>query len=288
MSISVHTSRAQLFSARAFNDATREKTKTMERLATGKQINRASDDPAGTVAVESLKASEKSLTAERSSLDQNRKFLGAREGGLSAIGELLNDLKGVVTILANKGGVGEDERRAYELEGESILKAINHATATTIFGGTQIIADVDANQIGRITRSTSNADGTTTAASYALADLVGNGGISLAKGDLEGAAESVDKAISDISSYRAAVGAYDRQIQSHVSVINAKLENIAGARSQIEDADFAKETSNLIRNQVLEEAAAEMEKLAGRQNAKTALELLRSAAGSAKNALDAI
>jgi len=280
MSISVHTSRAQLFSARAYTDAARQRDKSMERLATGKQINRASDDPAGTVAVESLKASEKALTAERSSLDQNTKFLGAREGGLGAIGELLIDLKGIVQILANKSGVGEAERAAYVQEGESILKAINHATATTIFGGTQIIADVDANQIGRVTRSVTNFDGTTGSSQFSLANLIGQRGISLANGDLEGAAAAVDQAISDIASNRAAVGTYQQQINSQISVINAKIENIAGARSQIEDADFAKETSNLIRSQVLEEAAAYMQKMSAKQNAQTALELLRTAAQS--------
>jgi len=275
MSISVHTSRAILFSQRAYTDATRESNKSMERLATGKQINLASDDPAGTIAVESLKASEKALTAERSNLDRTSKFLGAREGGLSAISDLLIDLKGTVQVLANKGGVSDPERRAYVLEAESIIKAINHATATTIFGGNQIITDVDANRIGAITRTTTNANGTTSTRSYTLADLVGNGGISVANGDIEGAAASVDQAISDLAMNRAAVGTYEQQIRSQRAVIDSKLENIAGARSQIEDTDFAKETANLVRNQVLQEASAYVQKVAAKQNAATALELLR-------------
>ncbi len=280
MSISVHTSRAVMFSQRAYTDATRENGKVMERLATGKQINRASDDPAGMITVESLKASEKALTVERSNLDQVSKFLGAREGGLSAISDLLIDLKGSVQVLANKGGTSDPERKAYVLEAESIIKAINHAAATTIFGGSQIITDVDSGKIGAVTRSVTNADGTTSTRSFTLADLVGNGGISVANGDIEGAAASVEQAISDLALNRAAVGTYEQQISSQRSVISAKLENISGARSQIEDADFAKETANLVRTQVLQEASAYVQKVAAKQNADTALQLLKSAAQS--------
>ncbi len=281
MSISVHTSRAILFSQRAYTDATRENGKVMERLATGKQINRASDDPAGMITVESLKASEKALTAERANLDQVSKFLGAREGGLSAISDLLIDLKGSVQVLANKGvggGTNDPERKAYVLEAESIIKAINHAAATTIFGGSQIITDVDASKIGAVTRLVKNADGTTTTQSFTLADIVGNGGISVANGDIEGAAASVEQAISDLALNRSAVGTYEQQISSQRSVISVKLENIAGARSQIEDADFAKETASLVRTQVLQEASAYVQKVAAKQNADTALMLLKSAA----------
>jgi flagellin len=273
-----------MFSQRAYTDATRENGKVMERLATGKQINRASDDPAGMITVESLKASEKALTVERSNLDQVSKFLGAREGGLSAISDLLIDLKGSVQVLANKGGVGggagDPERKAYVLEAESIIKAINYAAATTFFGGSQIITDVDSGKIGAVTRTVTNADGTTSTRSFTLADLVGNGGISVANGDIEGAAASVEQAISDLALNRAAVGTYEQQISSQRSVISAKLENISGARSQIEDADFAKETANLVRTQVLQEASAYVQKVAAKQNADTALQLLKSAAQS--------
>ncbi len=65
---------------------------------------------------------------------------------------------------------------------------------------------------------------------------------------------SVDAALQAISSSRAALGAYQNRFQSAISNISTAAENLSASRSRIQDADFAEETANLTKAQILQQA----------------------------------
>jgi len=84
----------------------------------------------------------------------------------------------------------------------------------------------------------------------------------------------IDSAIDAINSSRADLGALQSRFENAVANINITGENISAARGRIVDADFAKETSNLSRAQILQQAGTAMVAQAN-QNGQSVLSLLR-------------
>lgn len=106
--------------------------------------------------------------------------------------------------------------------------------------------------------------------SYSLADLMSGGAASLAK-DPAAALKVIDQAISDVSSQRASIGAYQSNtLQANANTLSVGIENITGTESYIRDADMAAEVSNLVKFQLL---------------TKTGLMAIQSANTSARNVI---
>ena len=112
------------------------------------------------------------------------------------------------------------------------------------------------------------------AQAYSLADLGSGGAASLKSGHLDIAQEVVNNAIRQVSQSRASIGAYRQyDIQSTINFLNVKLENLSSAESSITDTDFATETANLAREQILMQTS-QMALSAAEQNQQIILKLL--------------
>lgn len=224
----------------------------LERLATGKRINRASDDPSGLIAAKGFERDLVDYRKQIESLERKSFFYAAREGGLSAVNEILFDLKGVVTRAANKGALGEGEAQALQEEAIGLLKAIDFVSATQEFNGFQLLRGESSQALG-----------------------LRDDGFDLVAGDVDAIAENVEGALDAISQRRAEIGHGVRAIESRVSVLQEQEINTADVLSLIQDADFAKEVSDLVRHQVLQAANTQLVQ-AERQQREIALELLRA------------
>jgi flagellin len=98
------------------------------------------------------------------------------------------------------------------------------------------------------------ANGTTTAVA-----TTGIAGLSVSSfGNAQTAMVQIDKALQSINSSRATLGAVQGRFENAVANINVATENISAARGRIIDADFAKETANLSRSQILQQAGTAM------------------------------
>lgn len=230
----------------AFAAFSRQLAGTMERLATGKQINRAADNPAGLIAVNDMKARLATMNERLERLSFEDAYLGAREGAESVLGDLLIDLQSTVTRAANKGALTPAEQEGLQVEAESIIRAIDHLAQTTTFNGSQILTAFGSSQLG----VSHGADGR-----VSLRDILGSGSLNLVSGDLEAAHAAATSAAEAITASRGAIG---RQMQANDSErrrLMSEIENTELARSQLEDADFAKETAALVREQTLQQAS---------------------------------
>ena len=221
--------------------------KSLERLATGKRINRASDDPAGMVAANGLGVQRKTLTERIKTFELNALSVGARDGGLSALGDLVGQLDDLVVSAANRGGLGEGELGALQTEADSIIEAIDNLAFTQTYRGQLMLQGWDASAIGVST------DGEGKRVS--LASLKRGGGLDLVSGDLETAQRVVKASMSSISTARAQAGAEVKSVDSQIRSLQEELINTTDAQSRIEDVDYASEVSELVRHQVLTAAA---------------------------------
>lgn len=315
--MSLVTNLVALTSQRLLADHQRAIGQSLERLATGRRINRAADDPAGLIAADGLAARNAELTKTIEQAERAKFVVGAAEGGLSVVQDLLVELDSLVLQAANTGGRNEAERDALQLEANSIIEAIDFVIGATVFGGERILADGVSLQIGgsvftlgalsakslggvsiapppppptesgstpnlTIRRAAEDlpvpgapigpdspvvSDPTLTDISIdpapleaptlaALTDIAGSGLLNLVDGDLESAQNAVKGALDQISNTRARLGSFLKfDLGSRIDAMRIELENSVAAESQIRDADFAAETSALVRGQILAQAA---------------------------------
>lgn len=263
-------------SLRSLATAQRAIATSLERLSTGKQINRASDDPAGSVAVDHMSARLREIEKEVEGQESRQRYYGARDGGEAALSELVSRLDSLVVRAANKGGMSLDERESLQTEADGILKALDTVSTTTVFNGNQILSQWHSTRLGVSADSDSPDDGAQTS----LADFKRGGRFNLIDGDLEKGQTTVRAAESELSRSRAQIGASLRASDSEIATLQSEFESLSGERSRIQDTDVAKETAALVRAQVLQQAAIMMAKLAAGSQSSTALMLLSGLRGA--------
>lgn len=249
--------------------------RSLKRLATGERLTSAGDDPAALVAGEGLKSRIRVVEKKIEGLQLSGSYLAAREGSQSVLSDLLTELEGLAVTAANRGAVSPEEREALQLQADSIVQTFDKLANTTTFKGQRILDGFLAARVGVTSVETTNPDGTTSSETFSLADFAAGGRLNLVSGDAARGQEVIKAARAQVSGSRAAIGAGLRDIDSQVSVLSTELENLSGAKSQLLDTDYAKETAELVRNQVLQDAALSVRQLAARVQAETVLELLR-------------
>ncbi len=242
----------------ALRAATRRVETSLERLATGKRINRASDDPAGMVAVESLKAQEAELREKIKANELQQQWTGARDGALSVLGDLFTDLESLVLQGANSAGLSGDEKRGLQDQIDSILNTVDYLSNTLTFRGEQMLAGRNRNSFG-------------------IAALASGGTLNILTGNLEDAQKAATAAREAVTGERAAAGARANGLDHEQNALMKQLEELTGARSKIEDTDFAAEVSALVRAQAQQQVATFTQMLAEKQRASTVLQLLSMA-----------
>lgn len=281
-----------LRSIAASRDATRLVNTSLERLATGKQINRASDDPAGMIAAENLRVQERQLTGKIESAKQTQMYLGAKEGAMSVLSDQLLELENIVLAAASPAGLTREEKQALQDQASAILDSIDFISNTSRYKSEQLLTGFNRTTLGRTeddlargqppdpgSNPGGNPGGTPgeeeESPFLSIASLGAGGKLNLIDGNLEKAQEVVKLARETTTGYRAAIGNQAKSIDSDLDVWLRELEGVSGARSQIEDTDYAKETANLVRGQLLQDAAL--------FSAQMSSDLLRSAVGSLLN-----
>jgi flagellin len=235
---------------------------SLERLSTGQRINRGSDDPAGLIASEGLRASLKGLEAEARALQRSDHVANVAEGGLAVTSDMLIEAQGLVVSAANSGGMSDEERQAIQMQLDSTLAAIDRTATDTSFNGDKLLdgtatitagstsLDIASSATGDLGET--DIDGTT----YTLADLGSGGDLNLVDGDLDAAQQVIRNALTDVVSERGRIGAFQRStINTRLNAVGIAIENTAAANSLIRDTNYAQEAVTFNRAQLLHQAS---------------------------------
>lgn len=242
------------FSLRQLAQTQQERDQSAERLITGSMVNRASDDPSAIATIAQHETEIYSINKRLDAFAQTEAFLGAKEGGLSVVSELLVDLESLVVNAASTGGQGEGELETLQGQASSIISAIDTIARTTTFKGQSVLSEYTSDFMDEDLSS--------------IAQLMLE--------DPEKAQEVAAAARDKISTTRAVLGNELNEIDSQREVAMSKLENLSASLSDIQDTDYAKETAELIRAQILESATYRAIEIS-RESAKQVLGLLESA-----------
>ena len=120
------------------NRTSNAQSNTLTQLSTGLKINKGSDDPAGMIVMESLRAE---LTAVNAAIGNNQRadsLLTVADGAMAEVSSLLNEVESLVAASASDGGMSAAERSANQSQIDSALASIDRIINTTRFNGKQL------------------------------------------------------------------------------------------------------------------------------------------------------
>lgn len=280
MSVVVNTNMTSVMVQRNLSNSTNSIQTNMKRLSTGMKINSAADDAAGLALSEKLNSHIKSSDIAKSNAQTGINMLQIADSDLSVIQENLQKMRNL-SIQAANGVYSSSERRAINLEYQERLKEIDRIAISSQFSdlklldGTLAVGNDLRLQIGTDTGLTANtiniasAFASTTTTALKLTNT-GTTTVGLSRV----AVTTLDNAISTISMRRSIIGASINRLESTISRIDVRQENLTSSYSVIRDTDIAKETANLTKNQVLQQSAGILLKQAN-QSTQIALQLLQ-------------
>ena len=255
MSMVIGTNIASLSAQRHLTTSRAEMETSMERLASGKRINSAMDDAAGLTIAHKLDAKITGLNQGVRNGNDAISLVKVAEGALEEISGVLNRMK-ELTVQASNATYGTNDLAAMSTEFVALYNEMTRITDSTDFNGTAVIGTVAtlAFQVGD-TNTTTNDQiqlATTDSANTSLNVTITTATLALAANAL------VDTAITTVDTQRATLGATANRLEYAVNNLMSRSENQSAARSRIEDTDFAVESANLAKNQVLQQAGTAM------------------------------
>lgn len=112
---------------------------SLERLSSGLQINRGSDDPAGLIVSERLRAEIKGLTQAIKNSDRAINVIATTEGALNEVNALLKDIQALIVEAANTGAFSPEETDANQLQIDSAIESIGRIANVTTFAGRKLL-----------------------------------------------------------------------------------------------------------------------------------------------------
>ncbi|AWB67803.1 flagellin FliC [Saccharobesus litoralis] len=257
MAMFVNTNVSSLNAQRQLSNSGNNLSVSFERLSSGFRINRASDDAAGLQITDRMTSQIQGLNQAVRNANDAISLTQTAEGALQETTTSLQRIR-QLAIQSQNGINTSADRAALQQEVTALVAEMSRIATDTEFGGVEILSGtfsaaflVGANSGQTISVNLSSSNG----ASFGASGLgVGSVDVSTASG-ASAALTSIDTAISSIGAQRAELGALQNRFQSTIRNLSNVVENVSGARSRIKDTDFATETAELTRNQIVQQAS---------------------------------
>ncbi|MDE2148043.1 MAG: flagellin FliC [Burkholderiales bacterium] len=241
---------------------------SMQRLSSGLRINSAKDDAAGLAIATRMDSQVRGMNVAMRNANDAISLSQTAEGALGNVTNMLQRMRELAVQAAN-GTNSSTDRASLDAEYQQLSEEAKRTMAGTQFNGQTVLATTATStfQIGANTSSTldqitvAGFNWSTNAVTGAVGSALGTAvsGISGADGtNATAAISNIDAAITAINSQRATYGAVQNRFANVVSNLQLSAENQTAARSRIMDADYAAETSNLSRSQILQQAGNAM------------------------------
>lgn len=261
MALTVNTNLASLNAQRNLTSSQSSLNTSLQRLSSGLRVNSAKDDAAGLAIAERMNAQVRGLTVGIRNASDGISLAQTAEGALGSMTESLQRMRELAVQSSNATNSASD-RASLQAEYAQLSDEINRVIGGTQFNGSFILAgDAGAQdfQVGPNNTANDRISVTTTDMS-ADADIAAVTGadISTDAASAQAAIALVDTALDTINSERATLGAAQSRMETAVRSLEVTRENTAAARGRIMDADFAAETANLTRAQILQQAGVAM------------------------------
>ena len=263
MASTINTNMSSLTAQRALGSTQGSLSTSMQRLSTGLRINSAKDDSAGLAIAERMTAQVKGMAVASRNANDAISLAQTAEGALGKIGESLQRMR-ELSVQSSNSTNSTSDRANLDEEYQALAKEVTRVIDGTKFNGNQLLNSAATDMAFQV-----GADNVATdAITVSLTDISAGAGMDAV---ITGAAASIstaalalatmsnlDAAIDEVTSARSNLGSVQNRFESVVANLSTTSENLQAAKGRIVDADFAVETSNMSRAQVLQQAGNAM------------------------------
>ena len=256
MALFVNTNVSSINAQRQLINSGKTLDTSFQRLSSGFRINSAADDAAGLQISNRLTSQIQGLDQAIRNANDGISLAQVAEGAMDEITGALQRIR-VLSVQSQNGINSSADRLALQKEVSALKAEISRIATTTQFGGVKLLDGKYSSTflVGANAGQTISVNISRTGGGFGTSGL---GLAQLSVSSLTGASRalaSIDSAISIIDSKRADLGAIQNRFQSTIRNLSNIVENVSAARSRIKDTDFAKETAELTRSQILQQAS---------------------------------
>ena len=257
MPLSISTNIASLSAQRSFLTSNAALETSYERLASGKRINSSSDDAAGLAIAVDLSSRVSGTNQAIRNVNDGISMVQIMDGAFDEVTSILQRMRDMAVQAAN-GSLSTTEQGYIDTEQSKLVDALNASINQAKFSSKDLVtgsatAVTVSIQAGAGTGDTVSVSLSTD--SVASATQLGVGGLTNFASAANSFISVIDAAVGKVASQRATLGAHQTQLESTVRNLANVAENTAAATGRVMDTDYAAETANLTKAQILQQAA---------------------------------
>jgi flagellin len=265
MSLTINTNLASIDAQRNLTTSQSSLATSMQRLSSGLRVNSAKDDAAGLAIAERMNAQVRGMNVATRNANDGISMAQTADGALAQVSNSLQRMRELAVQSRNATNSSSD-KDSLNKEFTQLQDEIQRVLGGTTFNGKHILGSDSGSldfQIGANTTSDDRVTVTTTDMTQDtnitnVTASTASIGSNAAATSIDTVINNIDSAIDDVNDTRAMLGATQSRFDSVISNLQSGVENQTAARSRIMDADFASETANMSRAQVLQQAGTAM------------------------------
>lgn len=258
MGLRISTNVQSLKAQNSLSKVEENKSNTLAKLSSGSRINKAGDDAAGLAISEKLKANIRGTQQASRNAGDGISMIQTAEGGLNESSNILIRLR-ELSVQAASDTIGDQERKFSDLEFQQLKNEMERIATSTQFNGKNLLSGEGESmdfQIGIMNDEKNDRLSYRPAETSARVTDLGIDGLGvLTKESAQGNLEAIDKAINGVNANRASLGALQNRLQSTISNLEVRTENLSAANSRIRDTDIALESAEMTKGNILSAAA---------------------------------
>ena len=238
---------------------------SMQRLSSGLRINSAKDDAAGLAIAERMNAQVRGMNVAVRNANDGISLAQTAEGALSKVGDALQRMRELAVQSRNATNSSSD-KDSLNKEFNQLQSEISRVLGGTTFNGKSLLGtgatsmefQIGANTSTNDVITVTSQDMTTRSDITAVTGTAASIGAASTAGAIDDVIDSIDTAIDTVNDQRADFGAAQSRFDAIIANLQSSVEAQSAARSRIMDADFATETANMSRAQILQQAGTAM------------------------------
>ena len=262
MSVVINTNYGSVLARKNLAEVQRQMDKSVERLSSGKRINNASDDAAGSAIAGRMESQIRGLTMGIRHAKDGQSLVGTAEGAMQEINKMLQRMR-ELAVQASSGVANSTDKDYLNLEMKQLVSQIDAISVNTKFNDQNVLTgaafkfytDID---VAGTAITTTGADMAASALAVTNVAMSIGGATDVTAAGIPAAITKIDAALAIVDNRRAALGAVSNRFDHIVDNLQNVIMNTVQSQSRIVDADFSVETTNLTRNTVLQQAATSM------------------------------
>jgi flagellin len=239
----------------------REMDTSIARLSSGKRITRAADDAAGMAIAGRMESQIRGLNMSIKSAKDGQSFIDTAEGAIQEISALFQRMR-ELAVQASSGTVVSADKNFLNMEMQQLVKEVAAIDANTTFNDRTVLTatqmkffhDIDVNGTAITAPTLAMSVGAAPGFTAATVSI----GSTKTQANMSNVVSAIDASLLYVDGKRANLGAISNRFDHIIDNLTNVVANTEAAKSRVEDADFAVETTQLTRNTVLQQAATSM------------------------------